>query len=487
MPFNTPVGFEQKSNGRLKNSKFLLVYPGDHHDNLKNLHDHICECCGSELKPKVLVAVEHDNEADEAYTVCVVETVRKAYESKSANTFDFNEVHPEVFVTPKKIHFEDFRKSLAEAAQVYPPEDRPTSKSEEDALNEEVYDWIVNHTDGKKRMLTSKNGPYYHYIRKNYAWARTTMEMHARKKISFPKFKAEEFNRPLLDFSKDTGFATHILQGGAGFGKTQYAAAHFPLGFLHANLQDKLKDFNADYHTGLVLDEFDFSKMSGKDIIAFLDADSEMEVRCRYNDAEIPSGTRKIILSNDPPFPAEKIQAGALEAIKSRVNVVLVSKPLFSGDARVINSRRVGMKYKYHEENPSVQGGAAPDQDADDQMYIDDIVHGLFYVWPEDNENDEGGIPAFENLQNKLRIGTGPLCCKYRDALAAALQQGQSPPTLDQQLRQQNGEEPMISFELLIELSPGKEVMRNERVVNHQEAAEGGAATTGSSSAASGY
>ena len=363
----------------------------------------------------------------------------KAFESKNPKVFDYTGAHPEVFTAPID-DFKTFRGLLAAAEQFFPEDDwRTSDKSEQDAMFEKVHKWIVENTEGKMKKLLVVDGPHYHHIRRNLGWANQVMNSQSRKHVSFPKFRMADFNRPAIDLSKHK---THLLLGPSGLGKTKYAEAHFPRGYLRVNQPDDLKSFDAKYHHGIVFDEFNFRKMTGTNLIALLDGEDDYHLPCSYSDAHIPKGTAKMLCSNDPNIlaPFEKIHPEVQNAINSRVKRIEITGPLFSGPAKATYSRRVGMEY----------ADSSYDQADDNVIDVDDVVLQLFGGWSDDTESDEAGNAPMQILERALDIGTGPLCSEYRAALEAL-----TPPlpTLDEQLRAYNGSQPMISLDLLLELS----------------------------------
>lgn len=92
-----------------------------------------------------------------------------------------------------------------------------------------------------------------------------------------------------------------VLEGPSGVNKSQFAKALFGHGrVLVVSQLDQLKSYDADLHDGIIFDDMRFY---GRDLgIALTDVDENRYIKCRYEDALIPAGTRKVFTYNDWPF-----------------------------------------------------------------------------------------------------------------------------------------------------------------------------------------
>lgn len=90
-----------------------------------------------------------------------------------------------------------------------------------------------------------------------------------------------------------------ILWGKSGIGKTQYACAHFPNGYLFVRHLDDLKRFNNKVHSGIVFDDMDFKRLPRTSQIHLLDWDEDSSIHVRHHTAFIPKKTHKIFTTNE--------------------------------------------------------------------------------------------------------------------------------------------------------------------------------------------
>jgi len=88
-----------------------------------------------------------------------------------------------------------------------------------------------------------------------------------------------------------------IFWGPSGFGKTQFALAHFknPLFVTHL---DELSRFNKAVHDGIVFDDMSFSHLPRNTQIYLLDQDNNRAIHVRYKTAKLPKHTKKIFTTN---------------------------------------------------------------------------------------------------------------------------------------------------------------------------------------------
>ena len=89
------------------------------------------------------------------------------------------------------------------------------------------------------------------------------------------------------------------LWGPTNTGKTQWAAAQFERPLI-VSAMDRLREFNKDEHDGIVFDDMSFKHLPRETQIHLLDYQTDRDIYCRYTNATIPAGTRKIFTSNKP-------------------------------------------------------------------------------------------------------------------------------------------------------------------------------------------
>lgn len=138
-------------------------------------------------------------------------------------------------------------------------------------------------------------------------------------------YEAESFNREPLEWDHDhDSMKSWILQGDPGTGKTQYALSHFACPLLVSHMDD-LREFAPDTHDGIVFDDMDFKHLPRSTQIFLADCALDRTLHCRYQNAMIPRGTKKIFTTNEENTCFD-ISDGA---IKRRVNILRVRAKLF--------------------------------------------------------------------------------------------------------------------------------------------------------------
>lgn len=151
-----------------------------------------------------------------------------------------------------------------------------------------------------------------------------------------PKYKPEEFNRPLLNLNKAT-----LLWGPGGTGKTEFALAHFnkPLFVRHI---DALREFSASFHDGIVFDDMDFSHWPHGSRVHILDMTRPAQIHCRYSHACIPAQTRRIFCSNSELILHKDSDTEAQRsAIRRRLEIIEIQAPLFGQAPNASNAPTV--------------------------------------------------------------------------------------------------------------------------------------------------
>ena len=103
------------------------------------------------------------------------------------------------------------------------------------------------------------------------------------------------------------------VYGRSGTGKTKWALAQFVEPFVCKPFNsighlEKLKQFDPNFHDGIVLDECDLSFMSREEVIALVDPDEAPTINVRFGSFTLPAGVKKIFVGNPPPqsrYPAD--------------------------------------------------------------------------------------------------------------------------------------------------------------------------------------
>lgn len=138
------------------------------------------------------------------------------------------------------------------------------------------------------------------------------------------KYKPEDFNQPLQDLSLPL-----LIYGPTSCGKTNFALAHFKSPLLVRHIDD-LKKLHPD-NDGIVFDDLSTTHWPSNTVIHFLDSDYDAPVHCRYGNATIPAGTKRIYTYNtDNPFFGLDFPPEQRLACRRRYNVFEVTKPLFN-------------------------------------------------------------------------------------------------------------------------------------------------------------
>ena len=138
------------------------------------------------------------------------------------------------------------------------------------------------------RALLIQHAPHEFYLRgeqilKNKAAMLAAMRLQTTE----PDWQLTDFCKPPLTLSIPKSI---LLPGGAGIGKTCFAAAHGKQPYVIKTL-DQLKNIPADCDL-LVFDDMRFDKdgldLTPEEMIALLDVKRETAVKCRHYDGLIP-------------------------------------------------------------------------------------------------------------------------------------------------------------------------------------------------------
>jgi len=131
-----------------------------------------------------------------------------------------------------------------------------------------------------------------------------------------------EHRYPGASWSLDCGsFRALVLHGPTNTGKTQCALHQFDNPLLVRHL-DKLREFRAGFHDGIVFDDMSFGHMPRTSVIHLLDWELESSIHCRYACAIIPKETKKIFTTNQTPAEMFGYDDGAIRRRYRSIHVV---------------------------------------------------------------------------------------------------------------------------------------------------------------------
>lgn len=149
-----------------------------------------------------------------------------------------------------------------------------------------------------------------------------------RAELATKSYVLSDFNKEALDWSETCAW---LVVGPTNLGKTGYAMANFEKALL-VNDIEQLKAFDPRVHDGIVFDDMSFNHWPAQSIIHLLDGDYDREIRCRYNNAVIPKGTRRVFTHNsDTCLMPKEAQEGQTAAILRRYKTLYVEKDLRVG------------------------------------------------------------------------------------------------------------------------------------------------------------
>ena len=137
------------------------------------------------------------------------------------------------------------------------------------------------------------------------------------------KYDSSAFIETLKPLDRSTLFC-----GPSGFGKTQFALAHFKNPLLVRHI-DKLKNLHPD-HDGIVFDDMSFKHIPHDGVIHLLDIDCDSDIHVRYGVATIPANTRRIFTHNTPnPFYKDDVEDAQKVAVERRLSRYTFHSKLF--------------------------------------------------------------------------------------------------------------------------------------------------------------
>lgn len=136
-------------------------------------------------------------------------------------------------------------------------------------------------------------------------------------KVAPVQYALSAFNHEPLDLTK-----TVVIFGASNIGKTEFALAHFKSPLLVRHL-DRLGDFDASVHDGIVFDDMSFTHFPLEARIHLADMDHDSDIHIRYVCACIPAGTKRIFSHNTGDVFTkrdEEMSEAQAEAISRRIN-----------------------------------------------------------------------------------------------------------------------------------------------------------------------
>ena len=120
-----------------------------------------------------------------------------------------------------------------------------------------------------------------------------------------------------------------IIKGESGTGKTQFALAHFEKPLLVSQIED-LKRYEDGVHDGIVFDDVSFWHLPRTGQIHVVDIEQTRSIWCRFNNAVIPAGTKKVFTCNEWPLDINE------PAVARRVKLITLE-----GDIRATEQREM--------------------------------------------------------------------------------------------------------------------------------------------------
>lgn len=141
------------------------------------------------------------------------------------------------------------------------------------------------------------------------------------------KFKPEDFVRPLYNIPIHK---TLVFIGPTGFGKTQFALAHFNNPLRVTNKQDWIR-FREGYTDGIVLDDVHFNDWKPNTLLHTVDVENAVTQDVKYSAVRIPAGVPRIIcINSEAELWPRDLDPEKKEAIQRRLSIVHISSPLYN-------------------------------------------------------------------------------------------------------------------------------------------------------------
>lgn len=112
-----------------------------------------------------------------------------------------------------------------------------------------------------------------------------------------------------------------FLHGPSNTGKTCFAKSLFSCPLFISTVDD-LRMFDPAIYDGIIFDDVNLANLPRETVIAITDFDDDRTIHCRYTNALIPAGTRKVLTSNkefDQVFPFD--EHGAIKRRVTRIAI----------------------------------------------------------------------------------------------------------------------------------------------------------------------
>lgn len=156
---------------------------------------------------------------------------------------------------------------------------------------------------------------------------------------SKPKYEMDKFNMMPLDLTLPVW-----LYGPTNCGKTSFAMAHFKNPLMVQHLED-LKAFDAKLHDGIVFDDMSFTHVPFQQVLRLFESEYDSTIHCRYMNAVIPKGTKRIFTHNTPDAWVPKdLMEGQYEALNRRIKLVCIPEDIRETvDEQVNNNNNVDL------------------------------------------------------------------------------------------------------------------------------------------------
>lgn len=122
---------------------------------------------------------------------------------------------------------------------------------------------------------------------------------------------------------------TYVFVGAAGYGKTQFALAHFTTPLLVSDRQDFGKLVRGTYD-GVVIDDMNFNKWNCSNLIHLTDQAVNRTINVKYGSVCFPKGMPRIITLNSlKSFWPENMLKEQRPALERRTTIIRFTRPLF--------------------------------------------------------------------------------------------------------------------------------------------------------------
>lgn len=153
-------------------------------------------------------------------------------------------------------------------------------------------DVVKEQIDGGASLRTIARNHFSTWCRNRNALGEYVRMVASERKIV--KFTLEQFSLQPLSFADH---CSYWIWGPTGTGKTNFALAHFESPLLVRHLDD-LKEFDETIHDGIVFDDISFTHVPFQQVLNLTDGDFDSSIHCRFVNAKIPAGTKRIFTHN---------------------------------------------------------------------------------------------------------------------------------------------------------------------------------------------